>query len=58
MIGQVEAQNLLAFLERVAVTGTREAAEYLRCCQILIGIANPAQVPTPNPGPAAVADNE
>jgi hypothetical protein len=43
MLKQLDAQNILAFLERVTVTGPREANEYLRCCQLLAEIANQPQ---------------
>jgi hypothetical protein len=44
MLKQLDAQNILAFLERVSVTGTRESSEYLRCCQLLVEIAqHPAE---------------
>jgi hypothetical protein len=39
MLKPLDAQNILAFLERVQTTGTREASEYLRCCQLLVEIA-------------------
>jgi hypothetical protein len=49
MLKQHDAQNILAFLERVTVTGPREAGEYMRCCQLLAEIAQ-----TPQEEPAAV----
>jgi hypothetical protein len=60
MLKQLDAQNILAFLERVTVTGPREAGEYMRCCQLLAEIAQtleePAAVTKPTlvqPVPAA-----
>jgi hypothetical protein len=49
MLKPLDAQNLLAFLERVSVTGPREAGEYLRCCQLLVTIANETQEPAAEP---------
>jgi hypothetical protein len=43
MLKQLDAQNILAFLERVTVTGPREAGEYMRCCQLLAAIAQTPQ---------------
>ncbi len=47
MLKQLDAQNILAFLERVTVTGPREAGEYMRCCQLLVEIANQPQEDVP-----------
>jgi hypothetical protein len=44
MLKQLDAQNILAFLERVTVTGPREAGEYMRCCQLLVEIAKQPDV--------------
>lgn len=49
MLKPLDAQNLLAFLERVSVTGTRESSEYLRCCQLLVEIAQQPVEATPEP---------
>jgi hypothetical protein len=47
MLKPLDAQNILAFLVRVNVTGPREAGELLRCCQLLVEIAKQPQDEAP-----------